>query len=237
VRASVTGWPDHCVGGKDSVQQADAEERQVRQTGDVTLQAGRAASQWGWYRYAAQHLAPGKSVLDAGCGLGVGLRELQQTASRAVGQELDPRLGREDVMITPLESIESKSFDVVVSIDVVEHVEDDAGFVRQLARIAREALFLTTPISARGKELWPYHVREYTPKALHELLQPLGRMEYFKGTPSGSEIYPVRNMAWFWAEDYAVNSPILNVPFRAAQKLLPRALRYNPHHGALIHLT
>lgn len=208
-----------------------------RAIGDVSLAAGRAATQMGWYRFAAENFASGNDVLDVGCGLGEGLKELRRKAKTAQGQEIDENLNGEGIIIGKIEQIKDKSFDVVISIDVVEHVPDDRNFVINLARIARKTLFLTTPLSALGREIWPYHIREYRPKELIDLVSDLGNVMYYKGTPSGSEIYPLKNMDFFWITDRLINNSITNIPFRAVQKLLPKKLRYNAHHAVKIDLA
>ena len=76
-------------------------------------------------------------VLDAGCGLGYGLDILDRTARQASGQDIDPRLANSRVRIAPLSSFPTKSVDAVISVDVIEHIQDDATFVGELARIAR----------------------------------------------------------------------------------------------------
>jgi SAM-dependent methyltransferase len=213
-----------------------AQIKPQRQIGDVSTDAGRAPTQIGWYRFAAQTIAHGRTVLDVGCGLGHGLAELRTTAATAMGQDLDPRLECNGIIIGDIDSIPDKSFDVVISIDVVEHVSEDAAFVRHLARVARYALFLTTPLSSYGRAIWPYHVREYRAKEFVNLMTPLGQLTYFIGSPSGTEIFRVRSMEYFWALDYLINSRIFNAPFRAAQKMLPHRLRYNAHQAVLIQL-
>ena len=143
--------------------------RVVRKVGDESVRAGRGPSQLAWYEFAAP-LVTNKTVLDAGCGLGLGLDILKRSAKKVIGQDLDERLSHPNITITTLDKIADKSFDVVTSIDVVEHVEDDLDFVRQLARIAREFIFITTPNWTVTRCHWPYHVREYTPKQLEALL-------------------------------------------------------------------
>ena len=44
----------------------------VRTVGDESVEAGRGSGQLAWYQFAAQFVT-GKKVLDAGCGLGMGL--------------------------------------------------------------------------------------------------------------------------------------------------------------------
>src|ERR1700690_3510624 len=148
-------------------------EREYRKVGDTSVEAGRGPGQLAWYEFAAQ-FCKGKTVLDVGCGLGRGIEVLRKTADSVRGQDLDERLASKEIMIMPLNEIPSKSFDVVTSIDVIEHVEEDAWFVAELFRIARESVFITTPNWSITRCTWPYHLREYTPKQLEELLAPHG---------------------------------------------------------------
>jgi len=66
------------------------------------------------------------------------------------------------------------SFDAIVSQDTIEHIVQDRLFVAEVTRVLRKGgvLVLFTP---HGKERGrkpedPYHVREYTPDELEELL-------------------------------------------------------------------
>jgi SAM-dependent methyltransferase len=209
------------------------EFRSQREVGDVSVEAGRARGQLGWYRFAAR-IAAGHTVLDAGCGLGYGLTELRRM-STATGQDLDPRLLRDGILIAPIEEIPSKSFDFVVSVDVVEHVAKDKEFVCQLARIAKLGIFLTTPLSFYKRPLWPYHIREYRAHEFLDLLYGHGKVIFFTGDQAGNRINQI-NMRYFWTIDALINSRITNIPFRAVQKLFPSRFRYNGHQGALVWL-
>jgi SAM-dependent methyltransferase len=208
----------------------------VRTVGDESVDAGRGPGQLAWYRFAAQFTA-GRSVLDAGCGLGLGLDILGRSARDARGQDLDPRLARDRVHIGDLDTLPSKSFDLVVSIDVVEHVEDDARFVRQLARIARQAIFLTTPNWTITRCTWPYHLREYTPREFCNLLSPLGRVRLFKGNGAGTSIYPVNHVnAYFLLNDARAFAPTDFATRCVSRFLLPPAARLHSHNAALVEL-
>src|ERR1043166_8674909 len=138
----------------------------VRDCGDSAPLAGRGPGQLPWYQFATR-FTQSRSVLDAGCGSGMGLDILAKSARTAKGQDLDSRLSRPDVTIGPLEDFPPDSFDVITSIDVIEHVDDPAGFVSSLMRIAKVGVFLTTPNWTAGRCEWPYHLREYTPSEWH----------------------------------------------------------------------
>lgn len=160
--------------------------KRARQTGDETVLKGREPAQMGWYAFAST-LVTGQTVLDVGCGSGEGLKLLAAKAQRAVGIDLDERLMRPDldVRIVDISQLPDHSFDVVVCIDVIEHVEEDEAFVKQLARVAGRLLFVSTPNYALHRNLHPYHVREYTPYEFTRLFSSYGKVALVGGNATG----------------------------------------------------
>jgi SAM-dependent methyltransferase len=90
----------------------------------------------------------GARVLDVGCGEGHFLRECVRRGARATGLEFrlasvryaQERCGIEDVRTAPLEDRSAwpdAEFDVVCSLDVVEHVHDLGTFFEQCVRVLR----------------------------------------------------------------------------------------------------
>ena len=100
-------------------------------------------------------LPAGARILDAGCGSGRNMVELARHGS-VTGVELSDasvELARErdsgevlegSVMDMP---IDDDTFDLVVSLDVIEHLDDDVGALRELRRVTRPggALLVTVP--------------------------------------------------------------------------------------------
>jgi 2-polyprenyl-3-methyl-5-hydroxy-6-metoxy-1,4-benzoquinol methylase len=72
--------------------------------------------------------------------------------------------------VLPIEEFASRSFDVVVACDVVEHISEDVAFVGHLLRVAREFVFFSTPRHRADRPINPYHVREYDPAQYSLLL-------------------------------------------------------------------
>lgn len=70
-------------------------------------------------------------------------------------------------------SISAENFDCVVAIEVLEHVEQDSQFVREVHRVLKpKGVFLmTTPNGQSVKNTNPDHKRHYTKDGLHNLLR------------------------------------------------------------------
>lgn len=205
----------------------------ARTCGDESPEAGRKPTQQEWYQYALRFVES-RSVLDAGCGLGHGLDILRTRAARAEGQDLDTRLSREDVRIVELRDIPSKSYDVVTSIDVIEHVENPLDFVAHLARIAREGMFLTTPNWTASRCEWPYHLREYTPREFFNLLRGAGHVTLFKGSTSGSVIHPVQFPKAYFLLNGLRNLGPTAFFTRCVNRLLPSRFKIHSSNAAWV---
>jgi SAM-dependent methyltransferase len=207
----------------------------IRQVGDEGLDAGRAEGQRAWYEFACQFVR-GKTVLDVGCGLGYGLEILARSAERVHGHDVDPRLQTAaNISIGGLEQFPDKSFDVVTCVEVIEHVEDDRELVLSLTRIARQAVFITTPNWTFSRCKWPFHLREYTPMELVELLLPYGQVRLFKGNGPGTIVYPVSHFCAYFIFNSLRVHPATAFATRVANKLLPVNMRLQGHNAALVY--
>lgn len=135
--------------------------------------------------HACLDLVSGKVVLDAGCGDAGATRRLAVSARRLVGVDrasdvlrsslrddpTDLHLACGDVTALPFRD---GSFDVVGSFQVIEHLERPERFLGEAARVLRPGgrLLLSTPNRLTSFSENPYHLREYTPDELHELVRP-----------------------------------------------------------------
>lgn len=121
-----------------------------------------------WYEHVGQFVS-GKRVLDAGAGMGYGRRIMNASGALSVTSfdlvSLVPW-----VVQGSIEDYAAGAFDWVVSMDVIEHVDDDLAYLKHLLRVASEAVFFSTPnwnVFHCGNE---HHRREYTPKELGQLI-------------------------------------------------------------------
>lgn len=119
-------------------------------------------------------------VLEIGTGMGYGVEVVAPSARRFVTvDKTDPHLteplpqGAEFRRMTvPPLAFADGSFDYVVSFQVIEHVDDDAGFVAEVSRVLREGgrFVVSTPNAPMSLTRNPWHVREYTAGELRDLL-------------------------------------------------------------------
>jgi lipopolysaccharide biosynthesis protein/ubiquinone/menaquinone biosynthesis C-methylase UbiE len=132
-----------------------------------------------YHRYLiATSYCRGKRVLDAACGEGYGSRLLAELAESVIGVDVDPitvayaqrTYGSErarflvaDVTKIPLED---RSFDVVVSFETIEHLQDHAGFLAELKRLLLPGgvAIVSSPnrtvYTERNEHKNPFHLRE-----------------------------------------------------------------------------
>jgi SAM-dependent methyltransferase len=161
-------------------------------TGERTL-PGIADENY-WFRRhevayrAALPFVTGAVVLDAGCGEGYGAVLLADSAHRVLGFDYDAttaahvaaRYPAVDAVRGDLQRLPfaDGSVDVVVCLQVIEHLWDQPGFVSECARVLRPAgtFVVSTPnrltFSPSGSVLNPFHTRELSGAELTELLSP-----------------------------------------------------------------
>jgi len=154
------------------------------------------------YRFAAQFVK-GKTVLDCACGSGLGTLsyaragagkvigvDCSESAVRSARKRLDGfnvALHQADATALPLEDA---SVDVVISLETIEHLADDAGFLSEIGRVLRRdgLLVMSTPnrtVTNPGRSLGdkpcnPYHVREYSAEEFQVMLaEHFGVCEFY----------------------------------------------------------
>src|ERR1041384_5256475 len=133
-------------------------------------------------RYAfAARMASGKRVLDAGCGAGYGSAELAVAADSVTGMDCSEEaleFARSNYNLPNIRfeagsceamPYQDGSFDLVVAFEVIEHLENWSGFLREAHRVLAGdgKLVVSTPnrlfyTESRGTEgANPFHVHEF----------------------------------------------------------------------------
>lgn len=104
------------------------------------------------------------AVLDAGCGSGRTMDELAAYGTVAgfdlneAGVAAARDRGHADVQVARIEEVPhpDESFDLITSLDVIEHTPDDVGSLRELWRVARPGARLLVTVPAY-QSLWSSH--------------------------------------------------------------------------------
>jgi SAM-dependent methyltransferase len=172
---------------------------------DYELQTHRAEDRHWWYRGRRSvlerviddlRLPPDPRILDAGCGSGRNMVDLVRHGT-VTGIELSDTsvsLARERGAGEVIEGsvldmpFADASFELAVSLDVIEHLEDDLTALRELRRVVAPggALLLTVPAYQwlwSGHDEINHHHRRYTRNSLQRIGEQAGwrqvRTTYF----------------------------------------------------------
>ena len=158
--------------------------------------------------YLEKHTAPGAAVIDVGCGLGDVLAGLKgdfrlsgmdyansnvAAAARRLGARATIKQG--SIYEIPFEP---DSFDVALCLEVLEHIEDDARGVRDIARVLKPGGFLIAAVPYTY--YWPQymalmgHFRHYTRESFTKLMQDNGLVveTYLSNYPNWHQTYTRR---------------------------------------------
>ncbi|WP_418991222.1 class I SAM-dependent methyltransferase [Alistipes sp.] len=130
------------------------------------------------YHEAAERIRG--EVLEIGTGAGYGIEVVAPRAARFITIDKHepapellalPNVEFRRATVPPL-PFEDGMFDCVISFQVIEHIQRDRGFVREVSRVLRPGgrFILTTPNAPMSLTRNPWHVREYTADELRALL-------------------------------------------------------------------
>jgi SAM-dependent methyltransferase len=179
---------------------------------DYELQTHRAEDRHWWYRgrrnviervIADLKLPARARILDAGCGSGRNMIELARhgtvTGVELSGTSVDVARARgagEVIAGSVLEMpFDGDSFDFSVCLDVIEHLEDDLGALRELRRVLRPGASLLVTVPAyqwlwSGHDEVNHHHRRYTRRSLQRVAEEAG-WEQVRATYFNSLLLPL----------------------------------------------
>jgi len=140
------------------------------------------------YDFSKNNVDFGATVLEVGFGEGFGAKLLGEKAGEVVALEVDKKAVSHAKKKYSSEKLsfqlydgkkipfKENSFDLIVSLQVIEHIQDDLNFVNEINRVAKKGakIIIATPnaktrMIKNGKSWNEFHVREYTEESLRKL--------------------------------------------------------------------
>jgi len=137
--------------------------------------------------------------LDVGFGLGYGLNLLSIKSREVNGVDVDvkvldyctntivgknPRLKILKIFDGYDLPFPDNTFDIVTCVDVIEHVEDYNRLIKEMLRVARKGVFLSTPnrrpeyTNKDGSPKNYWHLREWSFEEFDQIVRKFGRIEW-----------------------------------------------------------
>jgi ubiquinone/menaquinone biosynthesis C-methylase UbiE len=131
----------------------------------------------------------GKSILEVGCGIGDGTFELAKCAERVIAVELDRKrlklafdfFSHPHINYIIMDGcrlgFKDESFDIVISFEVIEHLEDQERYLSEIRRVLKNGgmAIISTPnkdiIRVEGIPNNPEHVKELNKNEFMYLLE------------------------------------------------------------------
>ena len=123
-------------------------------------------------------------MLEIGSGEGFGITELASKAEHYIAIDKYETLISDELKVSnnitfiqsevpPLNEIEDNSVNFVVSFQVIEHIKNDELFLHEIHRVLKPGgkAILTTPNIMMSLTRSPWHIREYTPNQMREILK------------------------------------------------------------------
>lgn len=175
-------------------------------------------------------------VLEVGCGEGRGIPWLLEKASTFTAidklggvlydlQKKYPAAKFNSVNIPPFSGVPDNAFDVVVSFQVIEHIQQDHVFLEEIRRVLRPGgiALITTPNRKMTLTRNPWHVREYLAGELTLLAKKYFSSVDMKGITGNEKV-----MAYYERNKKSVQR-ITRWDFLKLQYRLPASLLRMPY--------
>ena len=154
--------------------------------------------------FHVRNIAKGRTVLDIACGTGFGTELLLKSGAVKVFaadvsaeaiemcserlNQYDPALWTCHFQDGTAMTYADDTFDLVVSFETIEHIPAAADFLKEIHRVLKPGglLVISTPNGlvtnpSKGKPSNPYHVYEFDPSELQQLLIPYFEFELAAG--------------------------------------------------------
>lgn len=140
-------------------------------------------------------------LLEVGCGEGRGVSTLINlvksfTAVDKIESALEalrpkfPQATFRSMNIPPLTGLKDNAYNSIVSFQVIEHIQDDFLFLKEIHRVLKPGgvAMLTTPNRSMSLSRNPWHIREYLPQELADLAAKIFPDVQMKGITGNAKV-------------------------------------------------
>jgi ubiquinone/menaquinone biosynthesis C-methylase UbiE len=134
------------------------------------------------------------TVLEVGSGEGYGIMELAPITEKYIAVDkydthISDKLNEENDItfikteVPPLKGIDNDSVDFVVTFQVIEHIQNDELFLKEINRVLKPGgkLIMTTPNIKMSLTRNPWHIREYNLQQMGNIVKSVFEKFELKG--------------------------------------------------------
>lgn len=187
-------------------------------------------------------------LLEVGCGEGRGIgllidRVTSFTAIDKIDEALEglrkqwPQGRFISGNIPPFSGVPDNTFDTAISFQVIEHIQDDLAFLREIHRVLKPGgkAWLTTPNRPMSLSRNPWHIREYTGPELLKLAASVFSKAEMKGIGGNEKVMAYheenrRSVQRFTRWDifnlqYRLPASLLRIPYEILNRLNRKNLK------------
>ncbi|TSC70633.1 MAG: type 11 methyltransferase [Parcubacteria group bacterium Gr01-1014_46] len=182
------------------------------------------ATHW-WFRVKdnllkdiAKKYFKGATVLDFGCNYGHSVKLLNDWGYNALGVDVSREaisfgksLKIENIYLDSEKTFPKNHFDAVISLDVLEHIEDDKGALRYLTEVVKPGGYIVIMVPAFMfmwgiQDVISQHYRRYTLSTLTKLANEVGGLEIIRKTYFNTTLFIPIALVRLWARIFPPKS-------------------------------
>lgn len=168
-------------------------------------------------------------VLELGCGEAYYINQLATNCNRYIAidkykskrfNNMPPNVEFINMRFPPLKYIAFNSYDIVICFQVLEHIENDIDFLKEVYRVLKPngVFILTTPNRKMTITRNPWHVREYEPLKLKGVLNKIFDEVNLMGIRGNEKV------TMYYNENLKTVSKLSKIDFLNVHKKIPAIL-------------